>query len=151
MIKSGAHLNKISNFGDTALIDAIMLKIDCVVLLLELGAKINYSLIGKNYFTNNRGTQSEKTTMVLLLFAAGENLDGKTFMRINGASYMYREKIALKKYLKELEEKRYLKHLCREAVRKQLLDVAPHKNLVYRIKKLGLAKSLVSYLLYDAI
>ena len=42
-----------------------------------------------------------------------------------------------------------LAELCRTKIRKYLLDLDQHTNLIFRIPQLGLPTSLTEYLLYD--
>ena len=81
-------------------------------------------------------------TMVLLLYAAGETLDGITIdedENITGCVLDYLGK----------RGEICLKHLCREAIRKHLLHLDLHQSLFNRIPLLGLPKPLVQYLLYN--
>ena len=83
--------------------------------------------------------KSPDKTMVLLLFAAGETLDGPTVP----------VKISIPEYFTELKENLDLKHLCRQAIRKHLIDLDPHGHLFGRIPQLGLPSIGTEYLLYD--
>ena len=42
-----------------------------------------------------------------------------------------------------------LKHICRQVIRKHLVELDPHQRLFGRIPKLGLPRSLTSYLLSE--
>ena len=39
--------------------------------------------------------------------------------------------------------------MCREVIREHLLDLDPYTHLFYRVTRLGLPASLVSYLVFD--
>ena len=71
---------------------------------------------------------------IMLLYAAGETLDGT-------------EEDKIPEELKFEEEKLQLKHICREAIRKHLLKLDSHSNLFSRIPELGLPSILTEYLL----
>ena len=71
----------------------------------------------------------------MLLYAAGETLDGT-----------YVDKIP--EELKFEDEKVELKQICREAIRKHLLKLDPHQHLFSRIPQLGLP-FLTEYLLFN--
>ena len=74
-------------------------------------------------------------TMVLLLYAAGETLDGIPVDRIHLLNYLQEREISLK-------------NICRYVIRKHLLDLDPHTHLFGRVPRLGLPRSLGDYLLY---
>ena len=44
-----------------------------------------------------------------------------------------------------------LRHMCREAIRNHLKRLDDHKNLIIRVRQLGLPMSLARYVLYDAL
>ena len=72
------------------------------------------------------------TEGVLLLYAAGETLEGTEEEEIP----------------EKLKFDLQLKHICREAIRKHLLKLDPHQHLFSRIPHLGLPESLNKYLLF---
>ena len=72
----------------------------------------------------------------MLLYAAGETLDGT-------------EEDKIPQELKFEEEKLELKHICREVIRKHLLKLDPHQHLFSRIPLLGLPSALNKYLLFN--
>ena len=84
----------------------------------------------------------------MLLYAAGETLDGPT---VNADHVIYDGVIItnIPKYFTELKQNLDLKHLCREAIRKHLIDLYLHKHLFGRIPQLGLPSIMAEYLLYD--
>ena len=108
----------------------------------------------------------------MLLYAAGETLDGTTvkgeyvlehmpmtpseclLSRAEGTHLIddftvVNKTFPVPEYLRFKDLKLCLSHLCREAIRRHLLDLDLHTNLFVRAPKLGLPKSLTSYILYD--
>ena len=73
---------------------------------------------------------------MMLLYAAGETLEGT-------------EEQKIPEELKFEEEKLQLKHICRMAIREHLLKLDPHQHLFGRIPKLGLPSALNRYLLFN--
>ena len=153
-LSTGADVNYVRSFGRTALWAATrQVRLNTVRVLLDGGAHINvehsfnslYGLVELNGMLHyhidarNRYGRSEFNAqdqrLALLLFAAGETMDG-----IND------DKIP--EFLKFRDVKHTLKHICREAIRKHLLKLDPLQHLFSRIPKLGLPSSLNSYLLY---
>ena len=82
----------------------------------------------------------------MLLYAAGETLDGPT---VTGGPGSCVSNIEVPVCFKELRKKMDLKHLCREAIRKHLIDLNPHEHLFGRIPQLGLPLLVTDYMLYD--
>ena len=78
----------------------------------------------------------EYPDVFMLLYAAGETLEGSDMDKIP-------------EELKFQEEKLQLKHTCREAIRKHLLKLDPHRHLFGRIPRLGLPSSMTDYLLFN--
>ena len=74
--------------------------------------------------------------LLMLLFEAGETLDGTDVEKIP-------------EVLKFEDEKVQLKHMYREVIRKHLLKLDPHSNLFVRIPELGLPSALNKYLLFN--
>ena len=153
-LSAGADVNYVRSFGRTALWAATrQVRLNTVRVLLDGGAHINvehsfnslYGLVELNGMLHyhidarNRYGRSEfdaqDQRLALLLFAAGETMDG-----IN------EDKIP--EFLKFGDVKHTLKHICREAIRKHLLTLDPLQHLFSRVPKLGLPSSLNSYLLY---
>ena len=85
--------------------------------------------------------------LYMLLFAAGETLDGPTTPKLQ--QYYTVRHFVIPEYFKELKENLALKHLCREAIRKHLIDLDRHENLFRRIPQLRLPSILEKYLLYN--
>ena len=108
-------------------------------LLLKADIKINIkNQLGRNALEHcivKTGTTKEGICM--LLYAAGESTDYSTAVGLQQlpvpGSPLHGD----------------LKHLCRECIRKHLLELDPHTHLFYRVPKLGLPRTLCSYLLYD--
>ena len=117
--------------------------VESVKLLLRSGARVNlldqlnFSVL--SYLIKLRA-QSIPKTMVLLLYAAGESLDGTTTDDADDKScvldYLHKREICLKEF-------------CRETIRKHLLNLDPHTHLFYRVPRLGLPTSLTQYLLFN--
>ena len=158
LIEAGADVNCLDANNNTPLIAAadpwkIYHQAEKAVLLLRSGAKINVfnknnhnalmAHINWQYEVKNVGME-----MNMLLFAAGETIDGTSIKR---SSWLCSrdEYINVPNYLLNTELKLCLKHLCREAIREHLLYLDPHTHLFGRVPKLGLPKSLTEYLLYD--
>ena len=122
--------------------------LSCAKLLLQLGAKINLraKINIRNSTSNNslklqmapHNDSSDRSDICLLLYAAGETIDGST------------DAEKLPDCLKFKALKLNLKHLCREGIRNHLLDLDPHTHLFGRIPQLGLPSLLTEFLLYDA-
>ena len=151
LVKAGADVNvQSTDDGNSPLILAAHENLDSVKILLRAGAEINR----ENQSFNNvlrdlffRHKQPDKT-MVLLLHAAGETVDGSNLISYNFAAQIP-ETIEIPEYLSNKSLKHSLKHQCRETIRKQLLDVDRHTHLFGRVTKLGLPKPLARYLVYN--
>ena len=85
--------------------------------------------------------------LVLMLYAAGETIEGTTVERINNSGGVIQ--VLVPEYLKFSDLKLSLKHLCRQAIRKHLLDVDPYEHLFRRVPRLRLPASLSKYMLFD--
>ena len=168
LLEYGADVNTPDNRGMSPLMIAAMLssrKLDCHINrmnkilrfkkryieifcgLLRGGAHINYKdRSGKNALEiaiSSYFSQNHKKKFFMLLYTAGETLDGAT-TAADGIS-----KITIPKFIEELKDNIDLKHLCREAIRKHLIDVNPYENLFGRIAQLGLPSIVNNYLLYN--
>ena len=138
-ISRGGDVNAEDNEIDIKNVPNSANRIECVKLLLQSGAKIN--LVNKNSvnalvsYVRSCKDQNKlpERTMVLLLFAAGEKLDGITPCSV--ADYLEKREICLKS-------------ICRQTIRIHLLDVDPHAHLFGRVPRLGLPPSLSDYVLY---
>ena len=88
--------------------------------------------------------------LYMLLYAAGETLDGLTVPKLGILGIYYTiSHVGIPEYFIKLKENLDLKHLCREAIRKHLIDLDPHENLFGRIPKLGLPSLLTEFMLYN--
>ena len=176
LIESGADVNRRTSQGETALMYAVRnASAKSVQLVVQSGADVNIldgygnsllhnflrdprssqDVVGciKSFFTagapvnvtNNRGqTLGEcaknsipRYKILKLLFAAGEN--------INVATSSVNKRLPEEESTIEI----VLSFLCRKAIRKHLLEVDPHGNLLFRVPRLGLPVSLIDYLLYN--
>ena len=121
-----------------------------IIHLLKAGSEINrLDHLGRNSLQfSMEDNQRNVKDIHMLLYAAGETLDGPTVPTddFTNGGIMH---ISIPEYLQELRENLDLKHLCREAIRKHLIDVDPHRHLFVRIPKLGLPSLMTEYLLYD--
>ena len=119
--------------------------IKCARKLLKAGIHINRfpksegkNALGETLGHDNRqleGVAESYRDLLMLLYAAGETLDGSDVEKIP-------------EELKFEDEKLQLKHICREAIRKHLLKLDPHQHLFGRVRELGLPSSLTSYMLF---
>ena len=146
LIRKGADVNTVDSDNNTALIFAAGQNFNCVKLMLEANAKINmFNKNMRNALCNHieRRISANKhpdRTMVLLLYAAGETLDGITNLEDDHTS-------CILDYLEK--RKTCLMHLCREAIGKPLLGINRYNNLYGRVPRLGLPKALTRYILFD--
>ena len=151
---AGADVNYTRSFGRNALWAATkQLRINTMKVLLDGGAHINvehsfnslyglveldnmlhYHIECSNHYPGSKFDARDER-LSLLLFAAGETLDGV-------------KEDQIPECLKFREVKDTLKHICRQTIRKHLLKLDPQQHLFGRIPKLGLPSSLNSYLLY---
>ena len=118
--------------------------------LLKAGAQIGRLNHHGNNSLQGSFKQNQKKVYYfqMLLYAAGEALDGPTVVVYNFIRRRYVH-INIPKYFTELKENLDLKHLCREAIRKHLIDLDPHEHLFGRILQLGLPSIVTEYMLYD--
>ena len=120
---------------------------ECLRVLLEKGYEIyRFKFNGFNALTNyiSKASKVEKT-MVMLLFAAGEDV---TCQKPILPFFLGRTSIFKPQYLKAIENDWSLRASCRQKIRKHLLDINRHGNLFCRIPRLGLPSLLSRYLLY---
>ena len=115
--------------------------LSCINVLLRSRAKINVTDMLSLNALQHQVAQYDGSTgsddICLLLYAAGEILDGPT-----GAK-------KLPDCLKFEALQLNLKHLCREVIRNHLLDLDPHSHLFDRIPQLGLPSLMTEILLYN--
>ena len=148
LIDAGADVNAVDKEGNTPLIIAgsssVAGRVECVKLLLRSGARVNLLNNSKNNALCSHISKSKDLnkppdrTMVLLLYAAGETLDGITIEddEITGFVLDYLEKRTIS-----------LKEICRETIRKHLLQLNLHQCLFFKIPELGLPTLLTQFLL----
>ena len=131
-------MNIADTHGTTALIKAARWgNFESIKMLLNSGAHVNNLSSGSNalkvYTGSSRPVQKD---VVMLLYAAGEEVEGTTATEVS-------------KSLPHEQAELNLKQLCRQAIRKHLLQMNPHQHLFGRIPELGLPSVLSEYLLYD--
>ena len=118
--------------------------------LLKAGAQIGrLSHLGNNSLQGSfKQNQKRINDMHMLLYAAGETLDGPTFATedYNNGNIIH---LNIPEYFTKLKENLDLKHLCRQAIRKHLIHLDPHEHLFGRIHQLGLPSIVTEYLLYN--
>ena len=147
LIQAGADVNKQSRQGYTALMRAAKDGHKWILVqLMRAGAYVNkYNWNGHNalrFHIYECGIRRESNKEVcMLLFAAGEAIDGATVDRVIT--------VPVPDYLLHKDLKLNLKQLTREAIRKHLINIDPHQHLFGRIPQLGLPSSLTAYLLYN--
>ena len=125
-----------------------------VRLLLKAGARIDIrDRLGRNcpqiYVAWERQEIMIVRNIHMLLYAAGETLDGPTVTMRNPYDSAIMTEVEIPEYFKELKRKRDLKHQCRETIRKHLVDLDPHEHLFGRTPQLELPSLLTRYLMYD--
>ena len=87
LIHSGVDVNAANDYNDTALIQAaVRVRPNFVRMLLHEGAHVNIENKRVEYHGVGRGVKQKNKTMVLLMFAAGENIDSNVLFRIGGGS-----------------------------------------------------------------
>ena len=187
LIREGADVNALDSFGNTAL--HIINNKEKRCLLLAAGARINvfneeqHNALRSYIFWGNAKALDYRMRRVkkyspeyqaplrqnvcMLLYAAGETLDGATvkgqyfseymtmpiaqciLWEADGPRTVVNKTFTVPGCLLFEDLKLSLKHLCRETIRKCLLDTDLHTNIFLRAPKLGLPRSLVAYILYN--
>ena len=169
LIEAGADVNTIVSQLATPL-HALMENLDNVEsklllknikLLLRAGANVNVfrnmTALYFNKYEHNAlrhyiiqcptfSVQPDKK-VCMLLYAAGETIDGCTIRRTSDAGQNERAHVPQILFQKKL--KMNLKHICRNAIRSHLISLEPQTHLFHRIPQLGLPPSLTEYLLYN--
>ena len=170
LVESGTDVNVAQSDGLTPLIMTVKEKaynekeklvlrsendmIYCVKFLLKSGADVNRVHhcglnAAKLHITESRRHPPFRTVLMLLL-AAGEIVDGTTVKQIDPTEGVKLRTCPIPEYIQQIEPQEIsLSSLCRIAVRDHLMHLDRHSNLFCRIPKLGLPPSLTSYLLYD--
>ena len=151
LLEAGADVN-IPSVRGGILSFSSRVTVNNVCILLGAGAKIN--VFNDNNVNTLRRIIAEIKPRVLskdvcmLLFAAGETIDGTTIER---SDYYGNGKVQvpIPEFLLHQDLRFCLKHLCREAIRKHLTNLDPHTHLFGRVPRLGLPAALEEYLLYD--
>ena len=120
LLKAGAHVNKINNCHQNAL----------------------QHCIAESHVINE--------DIVMLLYAAGETLDGPTVPRFGVYRSANAQCVNVPDYLLNRDTKMSLRHVCRQTIRKQLMKFSP-VNLFVKIPHLRnyLPKPMLNYLLYS--
>ena len=145
LIEAGADVNNINTRGGETVLHWACGNVDCLKILLQSGVRINRSNIQlQNALTSYMTWPYDVTKEnVMILFAAGETIDGTVVMR--GST----KPVNVSNFLPCTEFEPCLKSMCRSAIRHYLMNIDPHENLFRRIPLLGLSQSLSQYLLYD--
>ena len=147
LIDAGADVNATDKEGNSPLIIAsgssVPGRVECVKSLLRSGARVNSFNNNKQNALSSHISKSRDLnklpdrTMVLLLYAAGETLDGITIDEDDDNTSCVLD------YLDKREI--CLKELCRESFRKYLLYLNVHHQCLFNIvPRLGLPKPLDS-------
>ena len=137
LIAAGADVNACTADGVSILMNAARNgHYASIQLLLKSGIYINRiaSNLG-NALTIHLSNKTPKENVSVLLYTAGEHLEGIRSVRVP-------------KFLKFTELKLCLKNLCREAIRKHLIRFNLHSHLFNRIPQLRLPRTLSAYVLY---
>ena len=153
LTQAGAHVNSIYDDGNTVLMSLAYNSYDTGAIgtaktLLRLGAHVNKNsdIASK---TNRVNLQYNNQYQLLpLLIAAGETVTEEQIQKIISAQWLG-ENSDVQYYFFPSDPVLILSHLCRGAIRKRLLDVDPHVNLLIRVPKIGLPSRLTKYLLFD--
>ena len=158
LLEAGADVNAGEDCY-TAMFEAVEGEhIETVKALLRAGAHINRrSVFGYNALQHYIAQHvTRRKDMLMLLVAAGESLDGSTSGRNTTPGGGTGEKSFTRLYNESIcfpeqspTDVLSLHDHCRKSIRQRLLVVDSHTHLFYRIPRLGLPKSLTSFLLYD--
>ena len=170
LIQAGADVNRRDRSGETLLmsVDWLMNDVDeddnkddnkdicfCQVTLLMKLLRANADVnrtdnFGLNALLRrlhlNHETNPKKCNVLMLLYAAGETLQGLTLRRLK-TEILEGEEVP--ECIKETFTDTSLKHLCRQHIRKHLIQLKPHRHLFGVIPQLGLQSLIESYLLYN--
>ena len=170
LIQAGADVNRRDRSGETLLMsvdwlmngldeddndddikDICFCQVTLLMKLLRANADINRTdNFGLNALLRrlhlNHETNPKKCNVLMLLYAAGETLQGLTLQRLK-TEILEGEEVP--ECIKETFTDTSLKHLCRQHIRKHLIQQKPHRHLFGVIPQLGLPSLIESYLLYN--
>ena len=160
IVEAGADVNVNNKEGFTALMAAAGSTrmpeaniFNTVRLLLQHAAHVNiYNTQGQNALQNHIYTEFWKSQQItLLLFAAGETINGTTVKGVvwTGLEWESKDKEIPHFLLRLIKPKLNLKEWCRFLIRKHLINLDPRLHLFHRTNQLGLPLSLLRYLLYN--
>ena len=127
LFRAGIHINQ---FGKSRGKNALGILLDY---------KFKYQNARHSYLLHTVAwypTEVNYEAAIMLLYAAGETLEGT-------------EEDNIPEVLKFEDEKLELKHMCRETIRKHLQKLDPHHHLFGRVPRLGLPNALTRYLLFE--
>ena len=131
LIKAEADVNKHDENGHTALmIVARFTDEKWVRKYLKSGVLINL-VDNKNQNALTRHLMKCNKDVIMLLFAAGETVDGTTVDRKQDDGST--RKVPVPDYLLHEDLKLNLKHLAREAIRKHLIPSSINEYLLYNV------------------
>ena len=130
----------------------------CTQLMLKSGVKINRrDMFRKNsletaltelYKSKSKSQKDCLKVAPMMFFAAGEKLLRKLKKNPGVPSELVKRQELLG-FLPLIGRDFSLKHLCRKLIRKRLLQLDKHINLLTRVTQLGLPEALSDYLVYD--
>ena len=156
LLRERADVNKIDTRGNSVLFKAVLRgALKGVKLLLLAGAHINKPGTCDVYSHTNtlkahiviKGARANED-MCMLLYVAGEKIDGTTVSSIRLGTGRTRS-VAVPDFLRSLKMPSIcLKIMCRNVIRKHLMDLSSSMNLLHRISQLSLPWMLTDYLLY---
>ena len=150
LLVAGADVNLAGRSGESPLRSALSVNAEKTLdLLLKAGAEVNtHSAI---VFTMARYANGRCAKLLLLsglkIHTFEMNLNKEVVNEFHAAGARIPDS-QIPPSVKEEHEERHLKHLCRVTIRNHLLELDRHENLFVRVPRLGLPKSLTSYLLY---
>ena len=161
LINTGGDVNKSDGTGKTTLMFALEGGYgECLKLLIEAGAdRWGYKLMCHIIREEAKCDVAMKRIKVLLMAGACININGENMMNLGNVGQNDDKKElfellsaageTLKKDLSlESPEQMSLMNLCRVAIRRHLLELDAHVNLLVRIPNLGLPPRITEYVLY---
>ena len=142
LLAKGADVNITDRNGRHVLFSASTAKAECIRVFLKQGALVNKTDVnGNNALQHFLQKDGKNGHVAMLLFAAGEKL------RRN--SEMSQLKKIAPQYKEVLKSRCRLDTICRVAIRKYLLELNSHWNLLIRIPQLPLTAPLRDFLLFN--